>query len=157
MNVPEGGPERFFVLTDRAVNGPPTMVFFETSKDAIVFARETDRREGAPSHSTVHSIVDLRSRATLRAKREAEWAGITFRPCPYCGKALTCHDVGFMDEDGGTVDDVNADRELFVHIIDIGCGCGGGKAVYAEAIRWPKAGWRKRFADRINTRAEAVQ
>ena len=96
----------------------------------------------------------MRSRAKTRARREAEWAGITFRPCPYCGKPLACHDVGFMDEEGGTVDDFKVDMELFVHFIDIGCGCGGGKTVLAEAVRWPKAGWRKRFADRVNTRAE---
>ncbi len=157
MNFPEGGPERFFVLTDRADNGPPTMVFFETSRDAIVFARETDGREGAPSHSSVHSIVCLRSLATQRARREAEWAGITFSPCPYCGKALTCHDVEYCDEDGESIDDLTAGRELFVQYLGIGCGCGGAKTVYARSVGWPKAGWRKRFADCVNMRAGAIQ
>ena len=157
MKIPEGGPEQFFVLTDRSTNGPPTMVFFKVSSDAWRFAGATDRREGWPTCSTVHSIVGLRSRANMRAERETEWAGIGFRPCPYCGKALSCHDVEFLDEEGCTLDDYMVDSELFVSVLAMGCDCGSAKVVRAEAIRWPEEGWRKRFADAVNARAEVVR
>lgn len=157
MKFPENGPEAFFVLTDRGTYGPPTIVFFEVSSDAWRFAGETDRREGWPTCSTMRSIVGLRSKANMRAKREAEWAGIVFRPCPYCGKVPTCHDVEFLDEEGAGLDDYLVDMELFVSALTIACDCGSAKAVSAEAVRWPEAGWRKRFADAVNARAGVTE
>ncbi len=153
MRFPEDGPEEFFVLTDRGSNGPPTIVFFRVSSDAWRFASETDEREGWPTYSTVHSIVGLRSRANMRAKRESEWTGITFRPCPYCGRSITCHDVEFLDEEGAGLDDYLVDMELFVSALAISCDCGSAKVVSAEAVRWPEKGWRERFADSVNMRA----
>ena len=155
MRFPEDGPEHFFVLTDRKSNGPPTMVFFRVSSDAWRFASRTDEREGWPTCSTVHSIVE--SRANMRAKREVAWAGITFRPCPYCGKAVTCHDVEFLDEEGERLDDYMVDQELFVSALAISCDCGSAKVVSAEAVRWPEKGWKERFADIVNMREEVSE
>lgn len=157
MKFPEGGPERFFVLTDRGSDGPPTIVFFKDWFDASKFASATDEREGGSTSSKVRGIWQLRIRAKMRARREAEWTGITFRPCPYCGKALTCHDVKFLDEAGPMLDESLVREELFLHALSISCDCGSAKVVSAEAVDWPKAGWRKRFADCVNMRAEAVQ
>lgn len=152
MMFPEDGPTQYYVLTDRGISGPPTIVFFEDWPTASGFVDWLSSIDGSAS-STIFSVSGMRANARARAKRESEWDGITFKPCPYCGARLTCHDISFVDEDGGEVDDQYVDRELFVWAVAISCGCGCAKVVSAEAIRWPIKGWKRRFADSVNARA----
>lgn len=155
MMFPQDTPAKYYVFTERGPSGPPTFVLFENWTDASRFCDAS--RDGAVS-SAMYSIKGKIAESKRRAKAEKDWAGISFKPCPWCGKPLTCHDVSYQDDDGESVDDWEADRELYVEYISISCKCGGWKAVRAYKINWPDEGWRQRFAETVNARAtEGVQ
>ena len=157
MKFPTKTSAKYYVLTERGPSGPPTIVLFENWTDASRFCDSSRDNEGVV-RSTMHSIKGKIAENKKRAKAERDWKGISFKPCPWCGKPLTCNDVSYQDDDGGSVDDVTADRELFVEYISISCNCGGWKTVPAYKVNWPDEGWRERFAEKVNARAtEGVQ
>lgn len=157
MKFPRKTPAKYYVLTERGPSGPPTIVLFEEWTEASGFCDSSRVTEGVVS-STLYSVKGKIAEAKKRARAEKNWKGISFKPCPWCGKPLTCNDISYLDDDGGSVDDLEVDRGLFVEYIGISCDCGGWKAVQAYKVGWPDEGWRERFAEKVNARAtEGVQ
>ncbi len=151
MKFPQNTPAEYYVLTERGPSGPPTIVLFEKWTEASEFCDSTRETEGVVS-STMYSVKWVIAERKRRAKAEKDWKGISFKPCPWCGRPLTCNDVTYYDDDWNCVDDPEADGEVYVDSISISCKCGGRKTVHAYKVDWPEEGWRGRFAEKVNAR-----
>ncbi len=156
MKFPRNTSARYYALTERGISGPPTIILFDDWEAAGDFVDASRDADGVVS-CTLYNINSKREEAKARARAEKDWAGISFKPCPYCGRPLTGFDVQCYDDDGGFVERACIERGLFVEAIAISCECGGCKLIPACKVDWPEDGWRERFADAVNARAGAVQ